>query len=48
MVRIERARAGIDEAISRAAYPPDREKGLFMSGIHALDELSVRHPVVTS
>ncbi|SQK18288.1 MobF family relaxase [Escherichia coli] len=40
---IERARAGIDEAISREQLIPlDREKGLFMSGIHVLDELSVR------
>lgn len=40
---IERARAGIDEAISREQLIPlDREKGLFTSGIHALDELSVR------
>ncbi len=40
---IERARAGIDEAISREQLIPlDREKGLFTSGIHVLDELSVR------
>lgn len=40
---IERARAGIDEAISREKLIPlDREKGLFTSGIHVLDELSVR------
>ncbi|HFK7950393.1 TPA: MobF family relaxase [Escherichia coli] len=40
---IERARAGIDEAISREQLIPlDREKGLFTSGIHLLDELSVR------
>ncbi|WP_284529883.1 MobF family relaxase [Shigella dysenteriae] len=40
---IERARAGIDEAISREQLIPlDREKGLFTSGIHMLDELSVR------
>ncbi|ENL4829967.1 conjugative transfer relaxase/helicase TraI [Salmonella enterica subsp. enterica serovar Teko] len=39
----ERARAGIDEAISREQLIPlDREKGLFTSGIHVLDELSVR------
>ncbi|WP_460179603.1 MobF family relaxase, partial [Escherichia coli] len=39
---IERARAGIDEAISREQLIPlDREKGLFTSGIHVLDELSV-------
>ena len=32
---IERARAGIDEAISREQLIPlDREKGLFTSGIH--------------
>ncbi|HDD1254744.1 TPA: hypothetical protein PAA77_005240, partial [Escherichia coli] len=38
-----RARAGIDEAISREQLIPlDREKGLFTSGIHVLDELSVR------
>nr|EFF5820545.1 TraC family protein [Escherichia coli] len=38
---IERARAGIDEAISREQLIPlDREKGLFTSGIHVLDELS--------
>ncbi|EHY2799054.1 conjugative relaxase, partial [Shigella sonnei] len=35
---IERARAGIDEAISREQLIPlDREKGLFTSGIHMLD-----------
>lgn len=40
---IEKARAGIDEAISREQLIPlDREKGLFTSGIHVLDELSVR------
>lgn len=40
---IERARAGIDEAISREQLIPlDREKGMFTSGIHVLDELSVR------
>ncbi|EOJ3568629.1 conjugative transfer relaxase/helicase TraI [Escherichia coli] len=40
---IERARVGIDEAISREQLIPlDREKGLFTSGIHVLDELSVR------
>ncbi|EFA9346604.1 conjugative relaxase [Escherichia coli] len=40
---IERARAGIDEAISREQLIPlDREKGLFTSGIHVLEELSVR------
>ncbi|ELP8185674.1 conjugative transfer relaxase/helicase TraI [Escherichia coli] len=40
---IERAHAGIDEAISREQLIPlDREKGLFTSGIHVLDELSVR------
>ncbi|EBP5353982.1 conjugative relaxase [Salmonella enterica] len=40
---IERARAGIDEAINREQLIPlDREKGLFTSGIHVLDELSVR------
>ncbi|HIH6724494.1 TPA: MobF family relaxase, partial [Escherichia coli] len=40
---IERARTGIDEAISREQLIPlDREKGLFTSGIHVLDELSVR------
>ncbi|EGT9725916.1 conjugative transfer relaxase/helicase TraI [Salmonella enterica] len=40
---IERARAGIDEAISsEQLIPLDREKGLFTSGIHVLDELSVR------
>ncbi|EBE8494735.1 conjugative transfer relaxase/helicase TraI, partial [Salmonella enterica] len=40
---IEKARAGIDEAISRERLIPlDREKGLFTSGIHVLDELSVR------
>ncbi|MGG5963998.1 conjugative transfer relaxase/helicase TraI [Salmonella enterica] len=40
---IDRARAGIDEAISREQLIPlDREKGLFTSGIHVLDELSVR------
>lgn len=40
---IERALAGIDEAISREQLIPlDREKGLFTSGIHVLDELSVR------
>lgn len=40
---IERARADIDEAISREQLIPlDREKGLFTSGIHVLDELSVR------
>lgn len=40
---IERARAGIYEAISREQLIPlDREKGLFTSGIHVLDELSVR------
>ncbi|MGR9983480.1 MobF family relaxase [Escherichia coli] len=40
---IERARAAIDEAISREQLIPlDREKGLFTSGIHVLDELSVR------
>ncbi|HBP8476752.1 TPA: conjugative transfer relaxase/helicase TraI [Escherichia coli] len=40
---IERARAGIDEAISREQLIPlDREKGLFTSGIHVLNELSVR------
>ncbi len=40
---IERARAGIDEAISREQLIPlDREKGLFTSGIDVLDELSVR------
>lgn len=40
---IERARAGIDEAISREQLIPlDREKGLSTSGIHVLDELSVR------
>ncbi|HFP1757944.1 TPA: MobF family relaxase [Escherichia coli] len=40
---IERVRAGIDEAISREQLIPlDREKGLFTSGIHVLDELSVR------
>ena len=40
---IERARAGIDEAISREQLIPlDREKGLFTSGVHVLDELSVR------
>ncbi|UTJ69697.1 conjugative relaxase (plasmid) [Escherichia coli] len=40
---IERARAGIDEAISREQLIPlDREKGLFTSGINVLDELSVR------
>ncbi|ENP3041747.1 conjugative relaxase, partial [Salmonella enterica] len=39
---IEKARAGIDEAISREQLIPlDREKGLFTSGIHVLDELSV-------
>ncbi|EEG6396696.1 conjugative transfer relaxase/helicase TraI, partial [Salmonella enterica] len=38
-----KARAGIDEAISREQLIPlDREKGLFTSGIHVLDELSVR------
>lgn len=40
---IEKAWAGIDEAISREQLIPlDREKGLFTSGIHVLDELSVR------
>lgn len=40
---IEKARAGIDEAINREQLIPlDREKGLFTSGIHVLDELSVR------
>ncbi|HGF8675790.1 TPA: conjugative transfer relaxase/helicase TraI [Salmonella enterica subsp. enterica] len=40
---IEKARARIDEAISREQLIPlDREKGLFTSGIHVLDELSVR------
>lgn len=40
---IDRARAGIDAAISREQLIPlDREKGLFTSGIHVLDELSVR------
>ncbi|UMG88404.1 hypothetical protein MF573_00320 [Klebsiella pneumoniae] len=42
---IERARAGIDEAISREQLIPlDREKGLFTSGIHVLDGLSVQAP----
>ena len=40
---IERARAGIDkEAISREQLIPSIVKGLFTSGIHVLDELSVR------
>ncbi|EAM8425625.1 conjugative relaxase, partial [Salmonella enterica] len=40
---IDKARAGIEEAISREQLIPlDREKGLFTSGIHVLDELSVR------
>ncbi|EFP2198545.1 conjugative relaxase, partial [Escherichia coli] len=40
---IERACAGIDEAINREQLIPlEREKGLFTSGIHVLDELSVR------
>lgn len=40
---IDRARAGIDATISREQLIPlDREKGLFTSGIHVLDELSVR------
>ncbi|EBR8158635.1 conjugative transfer relaxase/helicase TraI [Salmonella enterica subsp. enterica serovar Newport] len=40
---IEKARAGIDGAIRHGQLIPlDREKGLFTSGIHVLDELSVR------
>ncbi|HCM6737726.1 TPA: conjugative relaxase, partial [Klebsiella pneumoniae] len=40
---IETARAGIEAAIGREQLIPlDREKGIFTSGIHVLDELSVR------
>lgn len=40
---IQTARAGIDTAIEREQLIPlDREKGIFTSGIHVLDELSVR------
>ncbi|ECJ9319821.1 conjugative transfer relaxase/helicase TraI [Salmonella enterica] len=40
---ISEARSGIDEAIRREQLIPlDREKGVFTSGIHVLDELSVR------
>lgn len=39
----ERARGGIDAAIEREQLIPlDREKGLFTSNIHVLDELSVK------
>lgn len=39
---VEQARAGIDAAIKNdQLIPLDREKGLFTSGIHVLDELSV-------
>ncbi|MGS3452168.1 MobF family relaxase, partial [Klebsiella electrica] len=39
----EQARAGIDAAIEREQLIPlDREKGLFTSNIHVLDELSVK------
>lgn len=39
----ERARTGIDAAIEREQLIPlDREKGLFTSNIHVLDELSVK------
>ncbi|MGY0154217.1 conjugative transfer relaxase/helicase TraI (plasmid) [Edwardsiella tarda] len=40
---IARARAGIDHAIEQQQLIPlDREKGVFTSDIHVLDELSVR------
>ncbi|HHA1672040.1 TPA: conjugative transfer relaxase/helicase TraI [Enterobacter roggenkampii] len=40
---VELAREGIDAAVGRdQIIPLDREKGLFTSGIHVLDELSVR------
>jgi ATP-dependent exoDNAse (exonuclease V) alpha subunit len=39
----EQARTGIDAAIEREQLIPlDREKGLFTSNIHVLDELSVK------
>ncbi|MEI7412167.1 conjugative transfer relaxase/helicase TraI [Pectobacterium aroidearum] len=39
----EQAREGIEAALAREQIIPlDREKGLFTSGIHLLDELSVR------
>lgn len=40
---IAQARAGIEQAISRGELVPlDREKGLFTSSVHLLDELSVQ------
>lgn len=40
---IRQARAGIDDAIARQQLIPlDREKGLFTSDVHVLDELSIQ------
>ena len=40
---IQQARTGIDEAISRQQLIPlDKEKGIFTSDVHVLDELSIK------